>query len=401
MVKRVIYPATRAVEHAIAQPGVRPVRFFPVLWPLWEVQTTAEIHDEQAFEIIDHFLLRAVDEADLHDPARLAGFLGLPPGIVDRCLRFLTMIGHVTIDGGGVRLTPLGRQSLQAGVRLVPKTSSQTLYFERQTGRPLPRRYYDAKVPFLDRPEVAPEQLADGTRFLSVFTVARFQPEWLTWLESNPQRADYNLPGLLRDLRQDGQREAYLPSYLIETADRRILAYTACSGERDDFLEQVYHKTTIGSLIEAQGVREPAETWNRWLSNSAAFGRGKLRHRGDLWQVTLPADAFGDHPKVSLSRLGGYQFRENHFIQVWCDDAATRKQALAQRCRGIARQADVSSVTELVRRVQALADTLEVPHIDLAQLRREAERANDHACLHSLRLLETGAAGRATGQRAR
>ncbi len=76
---RRVYPARRAIEHAAGLPGLRPLRLFPVLWPLWQVETTASSYAEQPYELIDRFLIRAIREAGLSQTAELAGFLGLPP----------------------------------------------------------------------------------------------------------------------------------------------------------------------------------------------------------------------------------------------------------------------------------------------------------------------------------
>jgi hypothetical protein len=387
VVKRIIFPATRAVEHATSLPGVRPIRFFPVLWPLWQVQTTADIYDEQKFELIDHFLLRAIGESGLHDSARLAGFFGLPLGIVERCLRFLTMIEHVRPESDGFHLAHLGQESLRAGVRLVAKTSSQTLLFERHTSWPLPRRHYDDRVTVLDRSELPSDQVHDGTRFIPINSFEPFSLDMLTRLENDSNRAAYNLHSQLRNLQFVGKRESYLPCYLIETGDGRMLAYSACGHGRDEFLEQVFWATAAGRLIEAQGMREPADVWEKWRAGSSTYGVGELRQREGLWQVVMPSAAFGEQPRISLSRIGGYQFRDNYFIQVWCDDAQTREAALLHRGRGIARRTDIGSADELLRLLRDLAEALRIAPVDLVTLRGAAEQAGDDGCLHRLRML--------------
>jgi hypothetical protein len=392
-VKRLIYPATRAVEHAVSVPGVAPIRFFPVLWPLWQVEASAAVYEKQDFELIDHFILRAIEEGGIHDRAELVHFLNLPVGLVDRCLAFLGAIRHVTATGSTLRLEELGQMSVRDGVRYVAATHRLTILIDRQTGTPLPRPYYDGNVPVLDTPEIPEEQRADRTRFLRVFSSIPFNPAVIGWLEEQPERAQFNLPGQLRNLRQEGVREAYLPTYLIETADRSILAYSAVSQQRDEFLEQLCSRTSVDHLIEAEGIRDPEEIWRKWLAQSTQFGSGQLRRsRNGIWQVVLNADAFGEHPKLSYVSLGSYRVRENHFIQIWCTNLAARRLALKKRLLGIAMLPEITSVRDLEQRIEDLAHTLQVSVISVAALREYAKETRSERQLARIDSLLQGGA---------
>lgn len=385
--RRIIYPATRAVESVKALPGVTPIRMFPVLWPLWQVDTSAEIYDRQDFEMVDYFVVRAIEEAEIRESDELARFLNVPAGLIDRCLAFLGLIGHVTTNGNWLRLTDLGRRSVHDGVRYMPSKSRQTILIERQSGLPLPREYYDANVPVLDTPEIEEGQLADRTRFLRVFTTAPYRPEVLRWLENNPERAKYNLPSQLRNLIDEGHREAFLPSYLIETADHRILAFTNASEQRDEFLERLCTHTSIENLIEARGVSHPEQIWHKWLAQSKTFGKGRLQECAGGWRVILDTGAFGDSPKLPFRRLGSYQFYDNHFIQVWCADTATRRRALMERSLGIATLPEVTTERDLQKRARLLASSLQVAEVSVADLRAHAASTGDHDRLHRLEKL--------------
>ncbi len=316
--KRVIYPATRAVEHAASLPGVVPLRLFPVLLPVWQVDTSAEVYEQQHFEVIDQFVLRAIEEGAVRDHGELAAFLHLPAGLVQRCLAFLRAIGHVTGPGPQLELTDLGRKSLNAGIRYAAKTTRQTILVERHTGWPLPRTHYDAGVAVLDTPH-----LEDGDQkpFLRLFTLAGFEPKVLSWLENNPDKASFNLPGQLRHLRHDSVREGFLPSYLVETTDGEVLAYCAAGEQRDEFLERVFATTAVRQLIQAQEPRDQQEVWRGWLAQSPAYRSGRLEQLpGGQWRVVLDASAFGDAPKVPRARLGTYEFHEHYFLQVCCEE---------------------------------------------------------------------------------
>jgi hypothetical protein len=349
------------------------------------VEASAEVYDKQDFEVIDHFIVRAIHEGEIHHRTELINFLKLPAGLIDRCLAFLGVIGHVKVVDARLDLTDLGQRSVREGIRYVASTSRLTILIERQTGWPFPRPYYDGNVPVLDTPEIEEGQLADRTRFRRVFTSAPFDPQVVQRLANQPDRAQFNLPSQFRNLRQEGIREGFLPSYLIETSDHQILAYTNVAEKRDEFLERLCAKTSIEHLIEAQGIGDPAVIWQKWLAQSTAFGSGRVqKSRAGTWQVVLEAAAFGESPKLPLARVGSYQFRDNHFIQVWCTDTETRKKALRERSLGIATLPEVTCLEDLQTRIGDLANNLQVPAVSIAELRRYAELKGDERRLNRL-----------------
>ncbi len=376
----VIYPARRAVEHAVTVPGVRPLRLFPVLWPLWQVETSAYVNDEQAYEVIDHFLVRAVEEGGIGSAAELERFFALPPALVQRCLEFLTMIGHVRLDGDRVQLTDLGTGSLRAGIRYVPKESRQTLLFERYTGRPLTRPYYDGGVAVLPTPETTDDQTTDRSRFLRLFAFTPFHHGTVDALAARPDRAEYNVPGQLGGMRVLSWREGFLPAYLVETAQHGLLAYTAVSEERDELLEGVCREVgAVGDLIEAEGLGDPRAIWTEWLAG-AGVGTGVPRQLGNgVWRITLSSNSFGDAPKLPVTRIGSFELRKHHFAQVWCEDTALRRRAVRERAFGMTKLRGIDTLDELRGRIARLAQALEVAAPTISELRDHAVRGGaDH-----------------------
>lgn len=385
---RVIYPAQRAIEHAVTVPGVRPARLFPVLWPLWQVETAAQVYDEQAYEVIDRFLVRGILEAGLHRSADLAAFYGLPTSLVERCLAFLTLIGHVRNTEGLVTLTPLGESSARADVRYVPKESRQQLLVERFTARPLPRSHYQGSLSLLPTPLVPAERVSDGSRFAPLFSSSTFRPEIVTQLGEQPDRFDFNLPKQLRNLRVLGHQDAYLPAYLIEDADGRLLAYSGVHGERDTFLESLCDRVPlIRTLIAAEPSQDPREIWTNWLADGKRKGTLRQLPSG-VWRATLVADSFGGTPKMPLSRIGSYQLRKRHFVQIWTDDAKLRRQAALRRALAITQLRDVRTRADLTGRLRTVAEQLEVTTPTLDELHRYAKKEQLHAYLVHFDALE-------------
>lgn len=368
---RWIYPARRAVEHATSVPGIRPLRLFPVLWPLWQAETTASVYDEQAYEMIDRFLIRAVMDAHISRIDELTAFFGVPEALVRRCLRFLATIGHVREDAGTVTLTELGRYSAQEGVRYEPKESRQDILIEQFTGQPLPRAYYQGPVPIFPGTEIPEDRLADRSRFMPLFAATMFRPEMVETLAQRPDRAELNLPRQLRDLRFTGKRDVYLPVYVIEAAGTRLLVYTALAAERDAFFEDACLQVPdIAQLISAEKNTDAREIWTEWLADSKA-GPGSLRQLpSGIWRATLRATAFGHDAKLSLSKVGSYELRKRHFVQLWCDDTGLRRRALIERALAITSASDITSTADLRQRVTFLARQLEIAEPTLADLRK-------------------------------
>lgn len=387
---RRVYPAIRAVEHATAIPDVRPFRLFPVLWPLWQVETAASVYDEQDYDVIDRFLVRAVAEAGFADAASLSSFFGVPTDLTRRCLAFLSAIGHMHEDEDGtVRLTDLGLRSARAGIRYEPKESRQDIYIDRFTTRPLPRRYYEGSVPIFATSKVPEGALYDGSRFTPLFAWAPFREEILLELATRGDRADFNLPAQLRELRVIQHVEAFLPAYLIETADSGLFVYTARAAERDTFFEDACRQVpAIQHMIDAEEKADPRDIWTAWLADSDV-GRGTLqRLPNGLWRATLRSDAFGPSGRLRLSQLGSYQLRKHHFLQLWSDDARQRHHAVMDRALAMTQSPDVTTRADLREHVTTLSRQLEVLEPSLTDIRSYAEQHDMHIRLARLDDLE-------------
>ncbi len=386
---RRIYPARRAVEHATSIPGIRPLRLFPVLWPLWQAETTASVLDEQAYEMIDRFLIRAVIDTGLHRIDELAAFFGIPEALVRRCLKFLSIIGHVREDAGTVTLTELGRYSAQEGIRYEAKESRQEILIEQFTGQPLTRPYYQGAVPVFFSTEIPEDRQADRSRFQPLFAPTMFRPEVVETLAQRPDRVQLNLPRQLRDLRFTGKRDAYLPAYIIETAGTGLLVYTALTAERDTFFENVCRQVAdIAQLISAEKNTDPREIWTEWLADSTA-GPGTLRQLpSGIWRATLRATSFGHDAKLSVSKVGSYELRKRHFLQLWCDDTGLRRRALIERALAMTSASDITSTADLRQRVTFLAEQLEIPEPSLAHLREYGHQHRMHAAVARLDALK-------------
>ncbi|MEV7970650.1 DUF4236 domain-containing protein [Sphaerisporangium sp. NPDC088356] len=328
MTSRAIYPARRAVEHAVSIPGVRPLRLFPVLWPLWQVEISADIYEEQAYEVIDRFLVRAIVEGGIDRREELIRFYGVGPSLVDRCLAFLGVIGHIVVDGDHVRLTELGLHSLRVNVRLTPKESRQKQLFERFTGRPLPRRYHHGSLHVLPEPQIPDHLLADRSRWLSLFAVTAFQPGMVEALAARPDRTEYNLPSRLEPrkvrgesarLRQAGTRALMAaPSPWLACGSTRTVVQhpppeTRASGWRDRLQART---RGVPTFVTVESCNAPTPWTDRscmgiYVRTTLKAGpfRFNLSQAGLGVSVGVPGFRVGASPRGNYVRVGGNGFR--------------------------------------------------------------------------------------------
>jgi len=288
-----------------------------------------------------------------------------------------------------VTLTELGRYSAQEDIRYEPKESRQEILIEQFTGQPLPRAYYQGSVPVFFSTEIPGDRLADRSRFLPLFAPAVFRRELVETLAQRPDRAELNLPRKLRDLRFIGERDAYLPAYIIETAGTGLLVYTAIAAERDAFFENACRQVPdIVQLIRAEKTAGPREIWTEWLADSQA-GPGTLHQLPNgIWRATLRPTAFGHDAKLSLSKVGSYELRKRHFLQLWCDDTGLRRRALIERALAMTSASDITGTADLRQRVAALAAQLEIAEPTLADLREYGHQHRMNAAVARLDALQ-------------
>ncbi|WP_232292064.1 hypothetical protein [Frankia sp. QA3] len=360
----------------MTMPEVRPLRIFSVRWPLWQVEAQARFRESQPFDVVDHFLLRGVVEGRLATEADLMRFFGLSASLVTRGVDHLVHIGHLTRTGPAeVAASSLGVLSVQDGMRYVEKESRHLLYFDAFTNEPLPRSHYHGSVRILlDGEETAGEH--ERARWFRRLTSMRpFSLDAVRALGRRPDRARFNVPHLLEDLSPIATAGAWLPAHLLLTEDG-VLAFTQAAPVRDTFLEQLCRRApqVLDTLRHERGGDEPRLRWLDWL-RERGLGRANLHTLpSGVWRATLPPQAFDG--QLQLHRLGSFQVREGHFLQLWCDDERLRTRAVRQRALAICRRPGISR-TEADDAVAAVAQLLDVPVPSFDELLRLAVESGD------------------------
>lgn len=357
------YIPERALEDALYAQGVTPTRLFRILFPVWSVEIEADVIDGEPYALIDKYLERGIAEAGLTGRDALADFFGLDPVVVDRALRFLSAIGHLTGDDGALALTDLGVRSLREDRRYeVTRRDRRKLYFDAFGSRPLVRDYYDADdVTFLPGPS-SPD---DRFQPLQSFELRGFRQEALAELARDPHRDKYNLPEPVTAPAQVGEPlMVYLPMYVIRATDPagrpRHLAYTQVADTMEPYMTELFAQTPeLTAWFETENAygRYDGDRARKWLTGNG-LDTATLRQDGGSWHVTLPATAFGDNAPLTLSKAGSYVVLGDTLLQTRCSDRNLREKALLKRLddylanrRNPAREPTESHIARLSRQL--------------------------------------------------
>lgn len=376
------YPEERALEDAAYARRVIPTRIFAILLPVWCVEVKATVTEGEPYELIDRYLERGIT-AGLDTAADLARFFALDEILVDRALRFLTAIGHVTGSGGRLTLTELGHRSVRDQVRyVITREDRRKMYFDAFGSRPLTRPYYDTRtVTFLSGEAVLARR--DGPRFQMLCSTRGFRREALTELARHPDRDHYNLPERIDEPESLGEEYVYLPLHVIRAVQRdrvRHLAYTQVGSEADPDITMLCEQTPdlVGVCeSEERAARLRADqTWaTEWLRKRNLDGRGPVRLDDDTWRVTLPGSSFDATGPMSISKLGSFVVVGNDFFHVWCEDERVRRRALLERIDSYLSSRVRVDRTATNERITQIARQLDLGTIDVHTLHRMALKA--------------------------
>lgn len=384
------YPEERALEDAAYARGVVPTRIFAVLLPVWCVEVKATVTEGEPYELIDRYLERGIAAAGLDTVADLARFFALDEILVDRALRFLTAIGHVTDSGGRLTLTELGHRSVHDQVRyVITREDRRKMYFDAFGSRPLTRRYYDTRTVTFLSGEALEAVLArrDGPRFQMLCCTRGFRREALTELACHPDRDHYNLPERIDGPESLGEEYVYLPLYIVRAVQQggqvRHLAYTQVGSEADPDVTTLCEQTpeVVGVCeSEERAARSHADqTWvTEWLRKRNLDGRGPVRLDDDTWRVTLPGASFDTTGPLSISKLGSFVIVGNDFFHVWCEDERVRRRALLERIDSYLSSRVRIDRTDTDQRITQIARQLDLGAIDVGTLHRMAVKAGKH-----------------------
>lgn len=386
--KLIPYPEERALEDAAYTLGVVPTRIFAILLPVWCVEVRATVTEGEPYELIDRYLERGIADAGLDTAAELARFFALDESLVDRALRFLIAIDHVTESGGRLALTELGRRSVLDQVRyVVTREDRRKMYFDAFSSRPLTRPYYESRTVTLLSGDTLQVALSshDGPRFQVLCSFRGFYQEALRELARNPNRDHFNLPERIDEPNLLGAPECvYLPLYLIRAIQRdnrvRYLAYTQVGSKADRDVTMLCEQTPeivgVCENEEHAARSRPDQTWaTEWLRKRKLDGRAPVRLADGTLRITLPASSFDTTGPLSITKLGSFVVVGNDFFQVWCGDEQVRRRALLERIDSYLNSRVRIDPADLTERIAQIARQLDLGPIDVSTLHRIAVKA--------------------------
>jgi hypothetical protein len=385
------YPEQRVLEDAAFARDVVPSRIFALLLPVWVVTIQADITDSEDYELIDRFLARGIAEAGLRTTGELAAFYALEHELVDRALRALVAIEHLTRAGDGWELTPIGRDSVRDRTKyIVTREDRRKLYFAAFGSQPLTRPYYDSgKITLIPATGTEEIRSGGGPRFHALFPGRGLDGNALEALAANPDRDRFNLPERIDRPRRLGSDElVYLPLYVVRGRTPRggtcHLAYNQAAAEADPDMSDLIDRSPeiVGVLDTETASARPEDEVKRaqgWLDKKGLSEHRPERARsGGPLRVRLPASRFGK--VLPVDRVGSFVVQGNGFFQLWCADTAVRRRALLSRVNNILARWSTMDREAITGRVDRIARQLELGSIGLTEL-RDIARANDHGPL--------------------
>jgi hypothetical protein len=399
-ISKPIYDPRRAIEHVQTLQGVAPVRLFGILFPLWDVETTATQEEGREYELLEKYIERGIYEGQLHTVEALASFFGLQIEMVQKIVGFLATIGHVSQGADGWTITRLGYRSIKEGKKYVAQEKRLRFYFDAFSSMPLRKEHYKDKNVHILSPGEAAEAAAlkaGGYRFSLLFAPVQWRPTALQELEARIDKAEYNVPSEMQRAQALNVEAAYLPMYLIETktppsgtstplapvrglsAQRPYyLVYTGIRGLYDSYLEQlVNNNQVIYAALRGEREWNRPDLWRSWLDERGITGAIPLERADGTWQVSLPATAFeGARAPFKVDQLGDYELREGYVMQLWCDNVPLRRKAALERiAQMIKRQQKYIKRQTILEQLQLQARQLQTGELELSDLQRHATDA--------------------------
>jgi hypothetical protein len=385
--KRLIpYPEQRVLEDVTQVQGFVPTRIFAIMLPVWQVEVRATTTTGRPYELIDRYLERAIAEAQVSTVVELSRFLSLDQPLVDRAIRVLVAIGHVTFRGDTIELTDLGRQSLRDGVcYLMTVQDRRKMYFDAYRSLPLSRKYYDPGVVTLLPPEDVHSAAGNGgPSFYMLHSTYGFRKEALAELAGNPKRDHYNLPARIQYPESLGEELVYLPMYVVRAMDAggrlTYLAYTQAADTADlDLTELLRDSPEITAPLEAEfRAVDPDHQQNRikrWLGRHNMTRCQAVQTAHGTWRVVLPETAFVPAGTVGLSTVGSYVVLDQDLLHVSCDTRSVRERALLERVDAYSTARRTNKSQNVRAHVARVAAQLGLSSVGLPELQRMAAAA--------------------------
>ncbi len=380
------YREERALEDAAFGQGFTPTRIFSLMLPVWQVEVKATVTEGRPYELIERFLERGIAEGGLGTVPELAAFFALDEALVDRAMRFLAAIGHVSARDGRLWLTDLGvRSHRDQRCYTVEREDRRKLYFEAFSSQPLSRPYYDTNVvTLLSLAEAKEAKTGNAYAFPMLVAVDGFRHEALAELAGLADRDHYNLPDRID--RPESLRETivHLPLFVVRARDLRgrvrHLAYSQAGDSADPELSELCERNPdIAAVLDSEERESPPDRQRTrmedWLKRRNLDGHRVTRNDHGAWEVTLPAEAFEPAGTVPVARLGSFVVLGTEVLHILCEDEETRRRTVLTRMDAYLTARFRLDAADVAARIARIGNQLGFAGLDPEGLRRLADDA--------------------------
>lgn len=381
------YPELRALEDAAFARATAPTHIFKLLLPIWCVTIAATVTDAEDYDLIDRYLERGIAEAGLTTTAELARFFALDEVLVDRALRALTAIGHVTCLNGQWALTALGHRSTADRKRYVIRAEDRRkLYFDGWESSPLTRPHYDSRRVTMLPVDALPDH------FHALLTTRGFDDGALHRLAGLADRDRFNLPLQIDRPRQVcAPEQLFLPVYVVRATEgryTRYLVYGQAGDEADHDLTGLVERTReVAGVLETEASNARAPQAREWLDRNGLKGHVVPTGEG-LLRATLPSAAFSGEHGQPLHRLGSFVVQGTGFFQVWCQDERVRRRALVERLAQYVLARTQITRAQVETRLARLGRQLELTDLTVEEAAALARRLDNQRLARQLTALK-------------
>lgn len=391
-----IHSLHRIIEHILQKSDLFPTRVFSVYFPIWAVEIEARQKSRGDYWLIDKYIERSILQADLHTTSELAAFLGIERRLVEKAVNLLSAIGHVTETNGRLHLTPLGIESQKDQQRYTLLETHRLLYVDRFLAQPLLADHYDSRnMQFLSN-EVLPLRHKDQI-FQRLCSLKKWDNSVLAALEKNENKAQYNIPDEVTELKLLAYEECYTPVYIFETRKHTqqnvrqlyYLVYTGLQEMQDLFFEQIVNASHDIQAQLQEKEENLAHLWENYVTKRNISTKRLSQQADGSWQLCLLAtDLQSPKAQKAFNAIGKYWTEKEYLLRIWCDDENIRRNAALDQTLDFIERKRQISLDELDEYLLLRANILHVQNQSRSDLLERAREKKRESVLKVLEALE-------------
>lgn len=396
-----LYNINKTLQKVQEISDVTPLRLFKVLYPLYSISIRGTHYRSEEFEFIEKYIEEYLQACKTATAQELADFFGLRLSMVEKILRVLIAIKHVSFVQDHYELAQLGRESLsEQRKRIGDDQWGQKLLFDAYFLRPLPGILSsESKMRVLSISEAW--SIANVFYRYDSYCCLSRQAPWgdhaLQELQAlkGEQRRAFNLPSEIDNLHSEGNELMYIPMHIVVASKHAArestsyyLAFTHTPKLRDEFFEKLINQPQTGQLNPLQSALVAEDTieqlydfWEKWRRDTNATGGALEQLPNKTWRINVSArDVNSPNCKLNVRRIGSYWLEKGYFIKIWSEKEELRRAAAFENVINmIRRQNGALTIHVVQQQLDRNAKKLQTEKLSLVDLRDYAEAKSDFA----------------------